>query len=124
MQGDRITANLPASNFDRTEAFYAALGVSTGFKDDGWMILTRGPLMVEFFHHPEVNPLTRWFSACIRVDDLDALYADFLKVGLSNDCRATLRLTPPEKHPGIPRMFALVDGDGSLIRCLENEAQA
>ena len=120
MTDDRITANLPAANIDRTEAFYHRLGFDTGFKDDGWMILTRGPLELEFFAYPDVDPLTSWFSACIRVDDLDRLYADFGRAGLATDCFSTPRLTAPEKRPGIPRMFALVDPDGSLLRCLQN----
>jgi catechol 2,3-dioxygenase-like lactoylglutathione lyase family enzyme len=120
MRGDRITANLPSRDFSTTEAFYAALGFAALYKSDEWMILTRGPLMVEFFHHPDVDPLTSWFSACIRVDDLDSLYADFLAADLPEDDRTKLRLSPPEKRPGIPRMFALVDADGSLLRCLQN----
>ena len=117
---DQITANLPVSDFGRTEAFYHRLGFMTGFRDEGWMILSRGPLQIEFFHHPKVDPLTSWFSACIRVDDLDRLYADFAMAGLPDDCMTTPRLTPPVKLPDVPRMFALVDCDGSLLRCLEN----
>ncbi len=124
MADDRITANLPSRDFDRTEGFYAALGFSAGFKDDGWMILDRGPLQIEFFPNPDLDPAQSSFSACIRVDDLDGLFAAFQRAGLSANPRATPRLTPPQKQPGVPRMFALVDGDGSLLRCLENDPHA
>jgi hypothetical protein len=117
---DRITANLPASDFGRTEAFYQRLGFATDFRDEGWMIMSRGMLEVEFFGFPDVDPLTSSFSACIRVDDLDGLYADFGLAGLSSNPHATPRLTPPVKMRGVPRMFALVDCDGSLLRCLQN----
>lgn len=120
MSDDRITANLPAADFDRTEDFYRSLGFATDFKDSDWMILSRGPLELEFFPHPNVDPLTSWFSACIRVDDLDGLYAAFGTAGLSDDPCATPRLKGPVKTPGVPRMFALVDCDGSLLRCLQN----
>ena len=116
---DRISANLPSRDLDKTAVFYEALGFTVGFKDDGWMILNRGPLELEFFPMPDLNPKTSWFSACVRVNDLDALYAAFLRAGLSDNCRDTPRLSPPADEHGM-RMFALVDLDGSLLRCIDN----
>jgi hypothetical protein len=118
---DRITANLPSRNFGKTAEFYATLGFQTEYRDDHWMILKRGDLVVEFFLHPELDPWSSWFSGCIRVDDLDGLYAAFRTAGLSENPRDIPRLTPPVHRPPVPRMFALVDCDGSLWRCLENE---
>jgi catechol 2,3-dioxygenase-like lactoylglutathione lyase family enzyme len=118
MAGDRITANLPARDFDATEAFYAALGFVRNYRDDAWLILSRGPLEVEFFHAPGLDPWSSWHSACIRVDDLGRLWSEFQTAGLSHDLRAIPRLTPArEIVPGL-KMFALVDCDGSLLRCL------
>ena len=119
---DRSTPNLPSRDFAATEAFYARLGFVTRYRDDGWMILERGGMVAEFFSHPGCDPRTSWASACLRVDDLDALYRDFAATGLSADPRAIPRLTPPEHRPPVPRMFALVDPDGSLWRCLQNGA--
>lgn len=116
---DRITANLPSGDLDKTEAFYRALGFNLNFKDDGWMIMSRGGLEIEFFPH-EHNPRESCFSACIRVDDLDALYAEFQRPGIATDCRAMPRLTPPEVLPFGLRIFHLVDPDGSLLRCIDN----
>lgn len=117
---DRITANLPSRDFAATAAFYGALGFGIDWQDDGWMILSRGPLVVEFFHHPEVDPWSSWFSACIRVSDPDALYRDWQAAGLSSDHRAIPRLTGFFTPVPAPRMFALVDCDGSLLRCMGN----
>jgi catechol 2,3-dioxygenase-like lactoylglutathione lyase family enzyme len=117
---DRITANLPARDFAATSAFYGRLGFVEGYRDDGWMILRRGPLVLEFFPHPNVDPLTSWFSACIRVDDPDALLADWQGAGLPTDATATPRLTGFFKPGAAPRMFALVDPDGSLLRVIDN----
>lgn len=117
---DRITANLPARSTDDTAAFYERLGFRVGFKDDGWLIVKRGSLELEFFAHSELEPRTSCFSACIRVDDLDALYADFQKAGLPSDCWSIPRLTAPEIEPHGMRIFALVDLDGSLLRCIDN----
>lgn len=121
---DRATANLPGRDLDKTAAFYQALGFAVTFKDDGWMILDRGPLELEFFSMPGLNPTESWFSACIRVDDLDALYDAFLAANLSDNWRAMPRLTPPQTDPSGLRMFALVDCDGNLIRCIDNRTTA
>lgn len=117
---DRITANLPSRDFAATEAFYTRLGFRTTFRDDGWMILQRGGLVLEFFPHPEVDKWSSWFSACIRVDDVASLLAEWQQVGLPTDHKAIPRLTGIFKPGNAPRMFALVDEDGSLLRVIDN----
>ena len=118
---DRITANLPSRDFDATVAFYVPLGFDIAFRDDHWMILQHGGMTVEFFVHDTLDPASSWFSACLRVDDLDAYYKRFQQAGLSANPRDIPRLTPPEQITPDIRMFAFVDNDGSLWRCLENE---
>ncbi|HEX7000910.1 MAG TPA: bleomycin resistance protein [Trueperaceae bacterium] len=115
---DRVTANLPSRDFDATEDFYRQLGFDTLFKDDGWMILRRGALELEFFPYP-VEPRRSAFSACIRVDDLDALFEAFAVEGLPRDHTSIPRISAPAVQHGL-RMFALVDPEGSLLRCIQN----
>jgi catechol 2,3-dioxygenase-like lactoylglutathione lyase family enzyme len=117
---DRVTANLPSADFERTAGFYDALGFAVDFRDEGWMILRRGPLALEFFPHA-VDPLTTIASCCLRVDDLDALFAAFSRVGLPG--RGTPRLMPPQDSFGL-RIFALIDPDGNLLRCIGDPADA
>jgi catechol 2,3-dioxygenase-like lactoylglutathione lyase family enzyme len=119
---DRITANLPARDFERTRAFYEALGFDVSFKDSGWMILRRGALELEFFPYPDLDPFQNSFSACVRVDDLDGLYAAFAAAGVSNEPSAIPRLTSPRTESFGLRFFALVDPDGSLLRCIDNRS--
>jgi catechol 2,3-dioxygenase-like lactoylglutathione lyase family enzyme len=114
--GDRITANLPARSLDATEAFYGALGFEVSFRNDGWMILRRGTLEIEFFSHPELDPTTSWFSACLRVGSVNQLFAEWSQLGLPAD--GIPRITAPADQARGLRMFALVDLDGSLLRCL------
>jgi hypothetical protein len=114
---DRITANLPAIDFEATEAFYTKLGFETVFADSGWMILARGPLEIELFPYPDLDPSQSSFSACVRVADLDGLYTDWLAAGLPG--AGIPRMTPPKLEPFGLRMFALVDLNGSLLRCIE-----
>ena len=119
---DRAAANLSSRDLDKTEAFYTALGFRTGFKDDGWMIMERGELQLEFFPHAELDPRTSCFSACLRVDDLDALHAAFSKAGLPTDCWSVPRIDTPQVMPFGLRMFHVIDLDGSLLRCIDNRS--
>jgi catechol 2,3-dioxygenase-like lactoylglutathione lyase family enzyme len=117
---DRITANLPARDMAKTAAFYADLGFAEAYRSDGWMILKRGPLELEFFSHPDCDPRTSWFSACIRVDEPEALLKEWQGAGLPAEHRSIPRLTGFFKPPGAPRIFALVDLNGSLLRVIDN----
>ncbi len=113
---DRITANLPARDFDATEHFYARLGFTSAFKDTAWMILRRGPLELEFFPYPDLDPATSSFGACVRVDDVDALHAAWVSANVAPE--GIPRLTPPRNEPWGLRQANLVDLDGSLLRIL------
>jgi hypothetical protein len=53
---DTATPNLPSRDFDKTTRFYVALGLSESWRDEGWMILKRGELTLEFFPDPELDP--------------------------------------------------------------------
>jgi catechol 2,3-dioxygenase-like lactoylglutathione lyase family enzyme len=121
---DRMTANLPARDMDETAAFYRRLGFNVVFKDRTWMILRRGALELEFFPFPDLVPPQSSFSACARVDELHLLYADFATAGLPSDQRLIPRLTAPKLEPFGLRMFALIDLNGSLVRCIENRPSA
>ncbi len=46
---DHATPNLPSRDFEATSDFYSRLGLEEGWRDDGWMILKRGDLTLEFF---------------------------------------------------------------------------
>lgn len=119
---DRVTANLPSRDFDQTVAFYGRLGFAVAYRDAGWLILARDTLMLEFFPHPELDPYASWFSACLRLDDPDKMLAEWQNLGLSSDHRAIPRLTGfVPASGGAPRMFALIDPDGSLLRVIDNQ---
>lgn len=86
------------------------------------MILSRGPLELEFFPL-KLKPKKNCCSASVRVDDLDALHAAFSRVGITDRCSAMPRLTAIENLDGL-RLFALVDPDGNLLRCSDNRVTA
>lgn len=118
---DRITANLPSRDFDASIAFYGRLGFEVAYRDDQWLILERGPMELEFFPHRDLDPASSWFSACIRVDDLAALYQEFVAAGLPD--HGIPRLEPIRPIVDGLAMFALVDLDGSLLRGLGDSAE-
>ncbi|MEM9129039.1 MAG: bleomycin resistance protein [Pseudomonadota bacterium] len=120
MNNERITANLPSIDFDETEAFYAKLGFQTSYKGDGWMILKRGTLEVEFFPHPDLDTSTSWFSACMRLDGIDEMFKEWVELGLPTEGNDLPRLGPPVKFENAPRMFFLHDPNGSLWRVLDD----
>jgi hypothetical protein len=67
----------------QSAAFYARLGVEERFHDDGWMVLARAPLKLEFFPWPAIDPRTTIASCCIQVENVDDLHAAFSAAGLS-----------------------------------------
>lgn len=117
---DHATPNLPSRDFEATSHFYSGFGFEEGWRDDGWMILKRGSLTLEFFPHPELNPSESWFSCCLRVDDLGAFYEACLKAGVPERCWGHPRLQPPKKEEGGLTIGALVDLDGTLVRLVQN----
>ena len=117
MRGDRVTANLPSRDLSATAVFYGQLGFEVAYQGADWLILERGDLELEFFPHPELDPAASWHSACIWVEDLQSLFEAWGKASLPIE--GVPRLTPPQPMPSGLQMFALIDPDGNLLRCLE-----
>lgn len=117
---DHAAPNLPSRDFTATSEFYAALGFVEGCRDDGWMILKRGGLTLEFFPDPDVDPLTTAAGCCLRLDDLDAFYASCKAAGLPETCFGQPRLHSPKTEDWGGRVGALIDPDGNLLRLIQN----
>lgn len=112
---DRAVPNLPSRDFDATEAFYIGFGFDRAFRDDGWMILRRGGLQLEFFPVAELDPATSASRCTLRVADVDELAA------------AIAAADVPVRETGFPRLHEvrmqdwglraghLVDLDGNLL---------
>ncbi len=117
---DHATPNLPSRSFDATSRFYSALGFVEGWRDDGWMILKRGSVTLEFFPHPELNPKTSWFGCCLRLDDLDGFFAVCKAAGVPEGSTGQPRVHAPKLESSGMRIGALIDPDGTLIRLIQN----
>jgi hypothetical protein len=118
---DYATPNLPSRDFAATSAFYAALGFIEAYRNANWMILKRGDVTLEFFPHPDLDPSTSWFSCCLRLDDLDALYALCKSSGLPEAKIGHPRLHAPKTESWGGRMGALIDLDGTMVRLIQND---
>ena len=53
---DRAVPNLPSRDFAATVAFYGRFGFGEDYRDDGWLILRRGSMRLEFFPFPDLDP--------------------------------------------------------------------
>ena len=117
---DHATPNLPSRDLETTSRFYDMLGFSEGWRDEGWMVLKRGGLVIEFFPDPAVDPLTSGFSCCLRLDDLDSFFAACIAAGIPVSRSGAPRLHRPVVENGGLRIGALIDPDGTLLRLIQN----
>jgi len=118
--GDHATPNLPTREMATTVAFYGALGFVPTFRDEGWLILARDGIELEFFPHPDLDPATSAFSCCLHLDDLDAFYRRCLTAEIPESTRGFPRLHAPRQESSGLRIGYLLDPDGSLLRLIQN----
>ncbi|UJW85988.1 bleomycin resistance protein [Devosia sp. SL43] len=117
---DHATPNLPSRDFAVTAAFYAALGFRESWRDEGWMILQRGTIQLEFFAFPDLDPATSSFGSCLRLDNLDQFYAACVAAGIPETREGWPRLHSPKTEAWGGRVAALIDPDCSLLRLIQN----
>lgn len=117
---DKATPNLPSRSLSSTADFYTRLGFTQVYRDDDWMIMRRGDLLIEFFRHVDLDPSISSFSCCLRLDDVDAFYDECLAVGLPEATQGFPRLHPPTLEASGLRIGALLDPDGTLLRLIAN----
>lgn len=117
---DAATPNLPSRNFGATADFYQALGFEQGWRDAGWMILTRGAVQLEFFPYPDLDPATSSFSCCLRLDDLSGFYDVCRQAGIAEKHFGFPRLHPPQVEDSGLEIAYLLDPDGTLLRLIQN----
>ena len=120
MMADHATPNLPSRDFEATARFYGAFGFVPTWRDDGWMILRRGGLTLEFFPYPDLDPSTSSFGCCLRLDELERFYAACKEAGLLEKPTGIPRIVPSRVEASGLRIAYMVDLDGSLIRMVQN----
>lgn len=113
---------MPARDYGATAAFYSQLGFQPSYRDDRWMILTRGSLTLEFFLFPDVDPTSSSFSCCLRLDDLDAFVEVCRAAGIPESTQGWPRLHAPRIELSGLRIGYLIDLDGTLLRLVAHPA--
>lgn len=121
---DRAQPNLPSGDLARTSAFYRAFGFTVRFADDGWLILRRGTVELEFFLHPAVDPLTSAAMCTIRVRDVDELWQAIRDTGVPIADTGHPRLHPVVMQPFGMRAGFLIDQDGTQLTLIEDAGDA
>lgn len=119
---DHAVPNLPSRDFDDTIAFYGGFGFEEAYRDEGWLILRRGELRLEFFRFPDLVPEESSFMCSVRVDDVDDLYRQIKGAGVVEKHVGFPRLQPVKPQPWGQRAGFLVDGDGTQLTLIENPA--
>lgn len=117
---DRAVPNLPSRDFDATIAFYGGFGFEVAYRDGGWLILTRGGIVLEFFLAPETDPYASGYMVSVRVADLDALYAQVRASGIPETNRSIPRLVPVALQEWGQRAGYLIDLDGTQLHLIED----
>lgn len=115
MSRDRALPNLPSRDLLTTRDFYTSFGFHEAFRDDGWMILTRGTVELEFFPYPDLEPSESSFRCTIRVADLDELWASIRATGVPVATRGCPRLHEPRVEDSGLRIGYLIDPDGTQL---------
>ncbi|MFJ4027207.1 bleomycin resistance protein [Paenarthrobacter sp. NPDC089989] len=116
---DRAVPNLPSADFDVTETFYGGFGFERVFRDEGWLILTRGGVQLEFFPAPELDPFSSNFMCSVRVADVDELYDAIQRSGVPVRATGMPRLHSVRMQPWGLRAGYLVDPDGTQLALIE-----
>ncbi|WP_338698573.1 VOC family protein [Streptomyces sp. Q6] len=118
----RLAPIMPSRDLASTISFYAGLGftVDGHYPGDGYLILVRDEAELHFFQAPGTDPLSTAHAVYLHLDGgahvVDAVHAEWLGTGLSEDPYATPRLVEPDDTVYGMREFALVDPDGNLLR--------
>jgi len=118
---DAATPNLPSRDFAATARFYAVLGFQEDYRSDGWMILSRGSAMLEFFPYPDLDPYQSAFSCCLRLDDLPAMMRQVEASGVPDARRGIPRYHPPRLEESGLTIAYLIDPDGTLLRLIQTD---
>jgi hypothetical protein len=119
---DRAVPNLPSRDFGATIEFYGRFGFVEDYQDDGWLILRRGAMRLEFFGYPDLDPFESSFMCSIRVDDLPALFEAIASAGVPLTVTGIPRLIPIALQEWGQRAAFLIDLDGTQLHLIENPA--
>ena len=118
---DHATPNLPSRDFETTARFYAQFGFEKSYCDDGWMILERGGITLEFFPYPDLDPASSAFSCCLRLEDVGSFFNLIVGARIPVRTQGWPRAHEPKREQWGGLVGALIDIDGSLLRLVQEK---
>jgi catechol 2,3-dioxygenase-like lactoylglutathione lyase family enzyme len=98
---------LPSMDYDETIAFYQKLGFAMGMRQEGYLIMRRDGIELHFWACSD-RKIAENSGCCLRSEDVDALYAEFIANGV--------KAKPPEDRAWGMREFYVIDPSGNLLR--------
>lgn len=116
-RAERSEPILPSRDLDETRAFYKALGFTAWFNGanwDGYEIMSRGNLVVHFFHERSLDPAKNDSGCYLRLVDADGCHDSWRSLNLP--IAGIPRMTAPRDEPWGMREFTIVDPSGNLLR--------
>jgi hypothetical protein len=119
---DRAVPNLPSRDFAATVRFYERFGFVVEFRDEGWLVMRRGTLQLEFFPFADVDPWRSDHMCSLRVSDLDELHGAIDRAGIPRGVVGIPRLTPITLESWGHRAAYLIDLDGTQLSLIEDQA--
>ncbi|MEO7432592.1 MAG: VOC family protein [Dokdonella sp.] len=112
-----IKAFVPARDFERSKAFYQAIGFAMPWSDDDLAYLNAGDcsFLLQRFH---VDDHARNFQMHLLVDNVDDWHAHVVAQDIGT--RFGVDIGEPEDRPWAMRDFTLTDPSGVLWRIAQN----
>ncbi len=113
-----VNPKLPMRNKAATKAFYIdKLGFRIVENADypEYLILEKDEIEIHFFLFENLNPKENYGQVYIRTDNIEALYANFLRTNVPIHPNAPLSLKPWGQ-----KEFAVLDVDNNLLTFGEN----
>ena len=118
---DRAVPNLPSRDLAGTAAFYGGFGFIELYRDDGWLVLRRGELQLEFFRKDALDPKGHDFACTVRVRDLQELYDAVRAAGVPEVRYGLPSIRPIATQPWGQQMSTVLDPDGNLLRMIADD---
>jgi hypothetical protein len=112
-----IKAFVPASDFELSQEFYAALGFEIPWSSEDLAYLRYGEhsFLLQAFNQPE---FIKNYQMHLLVEDVDSWHAHVMSSGVVQ--RFGVKVGTPEDRPWAMRDFTLIDPSGVLWRIAQN----
>ncbi|MGE8362957.1 VOC family protein [Pseudomonas sp.] len=118
LQSVELKTFVPARDYERSKAFYLAMGFKPGWADDQLAYFSHGDHCAFLLKNFYVKELADNFVMHLLLEDVDAWWDALVQAKL--DERFGSHLVPPQDQPWRMREFMVTDPSGVLWRIAQN----